>query len=108
MDITTAKAVSDPNVFVPMNESQMATTKGGDDGWPSEEFVQMLLDWIDEQMEDPESVVTQILSNFELGTLDEAIWEQMGNDMADEGLTWPDAQELYDSLFAGGSGSNGI
>lgn len=105
MDSVNSKTVLGPNVFVPMNESQMEAAKGGDDCWQSEEFLQMMLDWVDEQTQDPTSVFSQVLSNFgEINTIDEGIWEDIADDMEAEGLIWPDAEAMYEMMFMGGNG----
>lgn len=94
------------NVFIPMGETQMASKKGGDDIWGAEEFQQWLLDWINDQAEDPDSLVAHILSNFvELPDIgDESLWDLVGDDMAAEGLTLPPLEELENCLLLGSNG----
>jgi len=97
---------NEANAFIPMDESQMASKKGGVDEWYSEEFQQWVLEWIDDQAQDPDSIVTQILSNFtELTSIDESDWNLIGDNMDAEGLSWPSATELEESIFLGGPGA---
>jgi len=91
------------NVFVPMSESKMASTKGGTD-WDQEAVQDFILDWIEQQAEDPESFVAQFLAMFNPpATVDEDYWDQIGNELSEEGFMLPPWEALDPAVHFHGS-----
>lgn len=75
--------------FVPMSEAQMEAAKGGE-LFDIEAFHHWVVDLIDEQASDPNSIVAQVLGNLAPPpTLNEGFWMEVSDGLDEQGVEVP-------------------